>query len=197
MQFRLGSMRQWHWVSAAVTLVGMLLFAITGITLNHAADISSEAQITSIEASLPAATLKRLRALPEGEVVLPAALLKHLQAQGVQLDAQQSGQWDGVEFYAAMPKPGRDAWIAIDTEFSEFIYERTDRGWVAYFNDLHKGRDSGTVWFWFIDIFALACVVFCVTGLVLLFRQGAHRPMTWPITALGALIPIVIMLAFI
>ncbi|MGX5914789.1 PepSY-associated TM helix domain-containing protein [Aliidiomarina sp. Khilg15.8] len=197
MRVNLGSVRQWHWVSAAITLVGMLLFAITGITLNHAADISSKVQVTTIEASLPEPYLQRLHDLPPGEVMLPAALHSYLREQGVTIDAQQRGQWDGVEFYAAMPKPGADAWLAIDAEFNEFIYERSDRGWVAYFNDLHKGRDSGLVWFWFIDIFALVCVVFCVTGLILLFRQGPHRPMTWPMVVLGALIPLVIMLVFI
>lgn len=197
MRFNLGSVRQWHWMSAAVTLVGMLLFAITGITLNHAADISAKTQVTTIEASLPESALQRLKQLPQGEVMLPAALHSYLSEQGVRITPEQRGEWDGVEFYAAMPKPGADAWLAIDTEFEEFIYERSDRGWVAYFNDLHKGRDSGVVWFWFIDIFAVVCVVFCVTGLILLFRQGPHRPMTWPVIALGALIPLVIMLVFI
>lgn len=197
MRLNLGSIRQWHWVSAAITLVGMLLFAITGITLNHAADIGGKTQVITIEAALPASTLQRLRNLPQGDVVLPAGLYDYLNEQGVKMSPDQRGEWDGIEFYAAMPKPGADAWLAIDTEFEEFIYERSERGWVAYFNDLHKGRDSGVVWFWFIDIFAGVCVVFCVTGLILLFQQGPHRPMTWPMVALGALIPLVIMLVFI
>ncbi|RUO63943.1 hypothetical protein SAMN06297229_1892 [Pseudidiomarina planktonica] len=197
MQVNLGSIRQWHWVSAAITLVGMLLFAITGITLNHAADIGANTQVTTIETWVPEPALQRLRDLPEGEVMLPADLYAYLREQGVTMARDQRGQWDGVEFYAAMPKPGSDSWLAIDAEFAEFTYERTTRGWVAYFNDLHKGRDSGAVWFWFIDIFAAVCVVFCVTGLILLFRQGPHRPMTWPMVALGALVPVVIMLVFI
>ena len=31
--------RTWHWMSGAVCLIGMLLFALTGITLNHAGQI--------------------------------------------------------------------------------------------------------------------------------------------------------------
>lgn len=143
MRVNLGSVRQWHWVSAAITLVGMLLFAITGITLNHAADIGGNTQVTTIETWIPEPALQRLRNLPEGEVMLPTDLYSYLREQGVTMAREQRGQWDGVEFYAAMPKPGADAWLAIDAEFAEFTYERTDRGWVAYFNDLHKGRDSG------------------------------------------------------
>ena len=40
--FWLRQMRQWHWISAAICLIGMLLFAVTGITLNHAGKIEVE-----------------------------------------------------------------------------------------------------------------------------------------------------------
>src|ERR1044072_7656759 len=29
-------LRQWHWISSAICLAGLLLFAVTGFTLNHA-----------------------------------------------------------------------------------------------------------------------------------------------------------------
>jgi uncharacterized protein len=34
--FWLRQLTQWHWISAAISLIGMILFAATGITLNHA-----------------------------------------------------------------------------------------------------------------------------------------------------------------
>ncbi|WNO61985.1 PepSY-associated TM helix domain-containing protein [Rheinheimera sp. MMS21-TC3] len=197
MRIRLGSIRQWHWVSAAVTLIGMLMFAITGITLNHAAAISGNNQLITIEAKVPETELETLRLLPAGDIMLPERLRQYLNSKGVKIAGDTLGQWDGAEFYVAMAKPGADAWLAIDAQYAQFSYERTDRGWVAYFNDLHKGRDTGIVWFWLIDIFALFCVVFCGSGLILLFRQGPHRPMTWPLISLGALVPVVIMLVFI
>ena len=40
--FWLKQLHSWHWISAAVSLVGMILFAVTGITLNHAAQIPAE-----------------------------------------------------------------------------------------------------------------------------------------------------------
>ena len=33
---------RWHWISSALCLIGMLGFAITGFTLNHAADIEAQ-----------------------------------------------------------------------------------------------------------------------------------------------------------
>lgn len=196
--FSFGSARQWHWISGAITLVGMALFAITGITLNHAADIPGANTVTTVEQSLPTELTHQLERLPVGDIVLPAALREHLQQHySITVPANARGQWDGVEFYLAMAKPGSDAWLAIDAEFNEVIYERTDRGWIAYLNDLHKGRDTGAVWRWFLDIFSVACLVFCITGLLLLFKQAKHRVSTWPITTLGVVIPVVILLVFV
>ena len=40
--FWLKHLHQWHWVSAAGCLIGLLLFSITGFTLNHASAIGSK-----------------------------------------------------------------------------------------------------------------------------------------------------------
>src|SRR3546814_10812573 len=39
--FWLKQLHMWHWMSSAISLIGLLLFAITGFTLNHAADIEA------------------------------------------------------------------------------------------------------------------------------------------------------------
>ena len=96
-----------------------------------------------------------------------------------------------------MPSPGRDAWVSIDRTSGAISAERTERGWVSYLNDLHKGRNTGSVWFWFIDVFAGACLVFTVTGLILLPPPARHRPSTWPLVGLSLAIPLVIALFFI
>jgi hypothetical protein len=40
--FWLKQPHQWRWISAAFSLIGPLLFAVTGITLNHAVRIPAE-----------------------------------------------------------------------------------------------------------------------------------------------------------
>lgn len=196
-QLSLGTLRQWHWISSAVCLVGMLGFAITGITLNHAASIPASLSVTSVEGELPAEVLAQTMLYSDRSESTPLRLRRWFASEhGVALPLGQA-EWSEDELYVAMPRPGGDAWLSVDLGSGEFIYERTDRGWVAYFNDLHKGRDSGTAWSWFIDIFAAACVVFSLTGLLLLQRQAAHRPGTWPAVALGVLIPFLLILFFI
>ena len=99
--------------------------------------------------------------------------------------------------YVALPRPGGDAWLSLDLTSGDILYERTTRGWVAYLNDLHKGRDTGAAWSWFIDVFAIACVVFCVSGLLLLQRHAASRPSTWPMVGLGLVIPLILIILFV
>lgn len=194
----LRQLTQWHWISSGVCLVGMLLFALTGITLNHPADIRSEPQILTLEAQLPSARLAELQDLvessPEG---WPAALRGWLGEQWSLRLPAGTAEWSDDELYVAMPRPGGDAWLSVDLSSGEVLYEDTDRGWVAYFNDLHKGRNSGALWRWFIDVFAIACIVFCVTGLLLLVLHARRRPATWPTVGLGLLVPLLIALLFI
>ena len=198
MAISLGTARQWHWISSAVCLVGMLLFAITGITLNHAAEIPSEPSIVSHEAVVPAALMEGWDADNQETPQLPSSLMGWLADEyRIFVPRHHRGEWDSGEFYLAMPRPGGDAWLSLDTATGDFIFESTDRGWIAYFNDLHKGRDTGTVWRWFLDVFAVACVIFCLTGFWLLWKQSSRRVSTWPITALGVVIPLVIALVFI
>lgn len=178
MRLSLGSVRQWHWISAAVCMVGMLLFAITGITLNHAADIPATPQVTTVEATVPDRLLTQLNALPSGKIAVPDELRQWLADQAVYPPSSEQAEYDGIELYVAWPGPGQDHWLAIDAELGELLYEGTDRGWIAYFNDLHKGRNTGVVWSWFIDIFSVVVIVFTITGLQLLIRQAPHKAST-------------------
>jgi hypothetical protein len=109
----------------------------------------------------------------------------------------RQGEWSAEEVYLSLPSPGADAWLSIDRDSGAIEYERTDRGAIAYLNDLHKGRNAGPAWAWFIDVFALACVVFSITGLFLLQMHARQRPHTWPWVGLGLLLPVLIALLFV
>ncbi|MBU2039170.1 MAG: PepSY-associated TM helix domain-containing protein, partial [Gammaproteobacteria bacterium] len=80
------------------------------------------------------------------------------------------------------------------TDSGVLLYERSERGWISYLNDLHKGRNTGPLWSWFIDIFSLLCLVFSLSGLWLLVRYARQRPSTWPLVALGVVIPLLIII---
>lgn len=196
--FWLKQLHQWHWISAAVSLVGLLLFTVTGVTLNHAAQIPARPVTVETAAELPAPLLERLAGLPADTTEpVPDAVARWAAAA---LDVQIAGrptETTAEEIYVALPEPGGDGWLTLDRTTGEALRERTTRGWVAYLNDLHKGRNTGPVWYWFIDVFAAACLVFAVTGLALTWMHARQRPSTWPLLGLGLLIPAVIALLFI
>ncbi|MEL1263680.1 PepSY-associated TM helix domain-containing protein [Pseudoxanthomonas putridarboris] len=195
--FWLRTLHQWHWISSAVCLVGMLLFAITGITLNHASRIEAAPEVTNHTATLPSPLLAGLGDRQEGHAPLPPAAATWLGDELSISIGQRPAEWSDGEIYLSMPGPGTDAWLSIDRETGAVEYERTRRGWISYFNDLHKGRNAGPAWGWFLDIFAVACLVFCITGLFLLYLHGRQRRMTWPMVGLGLLVPLLIALLFI
>lgn len=191
--FWLKQLHTWHWMSSAISLVGLLLFALTGFTLNHAADIEGSPQSVERKAQLPAPLLTQVHAddAPDAKKPLPASVAAFVEtATGMR--AQGTAEWSADEIYLALPRPGGDGWVAIDRVTGEITSERSSRGAIAYLNDLHKGRNAGNAWKWFIDIFVLACIVFTLTGLVLLQMHSRHRKSTWPLVGMGLVIPALI-----
>ncbi|MDM0069239.1 PepSY-associated TM helix domain-containing protein [Variovorax sp. J31P207] len=199
----LKTLHEWHWVSSALCLIGLLLFGITGFTLNHAASIEARPKVTSRTATvddvLRAALLKELPAAKarKGKAELPAELQAWIQAQWAVDTAGRDAEWSDDEIYLSLPRPGGDAWLRLSLIDGEAEYERTDRGWLSYFNDLHKGRNSGAAWSLFIDIFAAATLVFSITGLFILKMHAGNRPFTWPMVGMGLVIPVLLALLFI
>ena len=196
--FWLKHLYRWHWISSAACLIGMLLFTVTGITLNHAAHIESRPQVTSRDGQLPSPLLAELAAGPRPRKgLVPAPVGDWIRRELSVSVAGREAEWSKDEVYVALPRPGGDAWLSIDLEGGEVRYERTERGWVSYLNDLHKGRNTGEAWSWFIDVFAVACLVFCTTGLFLLQLHAGGRPITWPMVGLGLVIPVILAILFI
>ena len=107
-----------------------------------------------------------------------------------------TAEWSDEELYLSAPGPGRDAWVSIDRASGAAKFETTDRGWIAYFNDLHKGRNTGIAWTIFIDVVAVAVLFFSLTGLVLLWIQARQRTSTWPLVGGGIAIVVALMIFF-
>jgi hypothetical protein len=186
----------WHPAPMALDQFCTLLFAVTGITLNHAAQIEAKPQVISQQAQLPEALQATLQdQLPTHG--LPLALRQWLEAElAIRLDGRDA-EWSDGELYIGLPRPGGDAWLSLDIDSGELEYESTERGWIAYLNDLHKGRNTGSAWSWFIDLFAGLCVIFSLSGLLLLQRYAGNRPSTWPVVLLGLVLPALLALLFI
>ncbi|MFN3734841.1 PepSY-associated TM helix domain-containing protein [Comamonas testosteroni] len=201
----LKKLHEWHWISSAICLIGMLLFALTGFTLNHAGQIESKPKVESRDAQLPPDLLEKLQqaqkqgaqAASKDAVGLPAEVDGWL-ARQIKVSAKGFAvEWSEDEAYVPMPRPGGDAWLRVDLKEGSVEYEKTDRGWISYLNDLHKGRNTGGAWSLFIDVFAIGCLVFCITGLLILKMHAQRRPMTWPMVGLGLVLPALLVLLLV
>lgn len=192
-QFRL-----WHWVSAALSLTGIMMFALSGLTLNHA-DWFPARPVTSVQLiQLPADLHGLLMDFPQDtDQPLPDPVAEWLKQEMLLDVAGKATETSPDEIYIPLPRPGADGWLTIERDNGEAMHRRTDRGWIAYFNDLHKGRDAGAWWSWYIDLLAVACLVFSLTGLGLLWLHGSRRPSTWPLTSASLLLPVLVALLFV
>lgn len=177
--FWMRQLHQWHWISSAMCLIGLPLFALTGITLSHARQIEATPAVSHRALSVPAALRTEVAGEDERHAVLPPSVdawrHQNLRAQV----AGREAEWSADEIYLSLPRRGGDGWLSIDRVSGEVEYELTRRGAIAYLNDLHKGRNAGPAWSWFLDVFALACLVFAISGLFLLKFHAARRPSTW------------------
>jgi hypothetical protein len=216
--FWLKHLHQWHWISSALCLIGMLLFAVTGFTLNHAGQIEAEPKVVARNAEAPREVLAALQARKaalarnngdsgdsgnsannagQDKAPVPAELADWLQRE-FDIDAHgREAEWSPDEIYVPLPRPGGDAWVSVALDSGETQYELTTRGWISYLNDLHKGRNTGGAWSLFLDVFAFACLVFCVTGLFLLKLHAGGRVATWPLVGLGLVAPLLLAILFI
>lgn len=120
----LKTLHQWHWISSALCLLGMVLFSFTGITLNHAAQIEAKPEVTRLEASLPEPLRRALQERAEdGDAPLPPELRGWI-AESWSLDpGEGDAEWSADEIYLAMPRPGGDAWLRIDLSDGAAEYE--------------------------------------------------------------------------
>lgn len=126
----LKTLHEWHWISSALCLVGILFFSITGVTLNHSAQIEASPEVIQRKAILPDELRTALAGADSAsDPALPAALREWIsKTMDVEVGAR-IGEWSEDEIYVSMPRAGGDAWLSIDCASGAIEYEKTDRGW--------------------------------------------------------------------
>jgi hypothetical protein len=170
-------MRWLHTYSAMLVLLLLLFFSITGITLNHP-ELSSHAGKTSqqLQFELPQ-QLPDLLSLTEQQQPAAIALYidwfrqEHQLKGGYSLNFSPEDELLEIDFkrpaaYAAVVVDLAERTAELDAEFG---------GYLALANDLHKGRYAGSSWKWLIDITAVFCLLFALSGFYLLWRQPNRR----------------------
>jgi len=188
------------YISMALLLV-VLFFSITGITLNRPhLYVSENPKVDLNILTIPA----RFFLLEQGKFsVDKAPLLNYLATEGklsgkpsaMQLFSEvEEGELVEGELSLDYKGPGYNSTVFIDMVTQEAEIETTHYGVIAVLNDLHKGRNSGQVWAWFIDISALLMVFFVLTGVCLLVPKKKSFSLGLKWTAFGSMVTVLIYL---
>src|SRR5678815_4653739 len=149
---------------AGFTLV--LLFAVTGLTLNHQDFGWGEPQLKSSVITLP----MELLAHPD-RTVLGNQLRGALGLRSKITDYRE----DPDQIQITFAVPGHRTVATIHRADGMADIETETRGLLGKLDDLHKGFDSGPVWYWLIDITAVLLTVSSLTGMITLLSLRARR----------------------
>lgn len=172
-------MRLVHIYSSMLVLVLLLFFAVTGITLNHPEwQNTLGASSRSQQLQLP----DELKALRWNDDELEQAvqakkiaawLREQHQVQGAVLNFNYDPDEHLLEL--DFKRPAGYSTVVIELAAGQVELNTEYAGTLALLNDLHKGRYAGSSWKWLIDLTAVACVLFGLTGFYLLWRQPSRR----------------------
>ena len=149
----------------------VFFFAVTGLTLNHPLWFANQQRTSSSKGVMQASWTNTASDDRVGKLEIVEYLRKTHGIQGAVDDFRiDTGECDVV-----FKGPGYSADVLIDRPTGRYEITESRLGFAAVINDLHKGRDSGNVWKWFIDASAVLLVFISATGLVLLWFLHKHR----------------------
>jgi hypothetical protein len=175
-------LRWTHVYTSMISLIIVMFFGITGITLNHPDwTFGTEAQATTDTGILP------VDAITDGEVEFLVVSEFVRNTHGVKGHVTNFGT-DGAEGTISFKNPGYGAEIFFNIDSGTYSLSQNSQGWVTAMNDLHKGRDSNTAWRWVIDVSGGLLVLISVTGLGIQFFLRKRRLSALSLSIIGAVL---------
>lgn len=164
------TLRWLHTYTSMISLLVVLFFALTGITLNHPDWVFGTKEVTKeITGTLPTGWIRN------GEVNW-LIVAEELRAQQGLKGRAGDTRVDGNEASIGFLGPGYSADVVIDTQTGKYTSTILQQGGVAVLNDLHKGRDTTTSWKWLIDLSGVILSLVSVTGIgILLFLKKTRN----------------------
>lgn len=177
----------------SMVLLGLLIFfCLTGIFLNHNEWFEKSYQ----DRSVPLVIKPALQTAIANTKTLNDAPITELQtwmAEHYRLTHLNQVQFDSEmgELIFDYQLPAGYATAYFTTE-GDATLEYRQGSWLTVMNDLHKGRHSGVVWSWVIDLSAAFMLLFAIAGLVILIQNKKYRGMGLVLGVAGIALPLVI-----
>lgn len=192
---RLFSLCRWLHIYISTALFSLLLFfCVTGITLNHPQWGTSSLENT-IELPLP----NHINQTIAGNDELPIKAIQQFIEwhTGLTNPRNIDVMPDLGEITYDYPLPAGYAFVTVLIEEALVEIAYKEGTFIGLLNDLHKGRHSGEVWQWLIDISAALMLLFTFTGLFILLQNAKHRRKSLLVLLLGSLTPVLMYLIWV
>jgi len=184
-----------RWVHIYLSLfsfTALLFFAVTGITLNHPSWMDGQQKVDQVKGNVAVNWVH-----PDSSRVKELMVVEYLRNR-YHINAPLSDFLvQETECSISFKGPGYAAEGIIDRVTGGFELTIARSGLIAILNDLHKGRDSGTTWARFIDISAILMSLVSLTGFLMIFFLKKKRFSGLLITAIGAILMVIIYFVFV
>ena len=163
---------RWLHIYGSMASFGLVFFfALTGLTLNHPQWFEKQVRTSTVTGGVDASWT---HTASDAEVK-KLEIVEFLRATHGVHGALNDFHVDDRECDLTFKGPGYSADVRIDRATGQFELTASQMGVGAVINDLHKGRDAGPAWKWFIDISAVLLVFISLTGLTLIWFVQRHR----------------------
>ena len=173
-----------HWALLAhiyISMAGLtlaVLFGATGLALNHQDFGFSNPRVTQSRITLDHALL-----VHADQIAVEHYLREKLGIRSPSTDYHD----DADQIQVTYAIPGGRTIVTINRKDGTAEVEKETRGLMGKLGDLHKGFDTGRVWYWIIDAAALLIIISSLTGIITLLALRARRRIGFTIGALGVL----------
>src|SRR6185369_4532961 len=173
-----------HWALLTHIYISMagftlaLLFGATGLTLNHQDFGFSEPKTSSSEIMLDRELIDNA-----DQAALENAIRQKLGIRSRATDYHD----DTDQIQMTFAVPGARTVVTINRSDGRGQVEKESRGALGMLDDLHKGFDTGNVWYWTIDVAAILLVISSLTGMVTLLALRARRRTGFIVAGLGVI----------
>jgi hypothetical protein len=185
-----------RWLHIYLSMVSfgiVLFFAVTGLTLNHAEWFADQVRTVQLKGQVDPKWVKP----GDPKNVAKLDVVEHLRTVNQVRSALSDFHIDDSQCEVSFKGPGYTADAFIDRSSGAYELTITRNGIVAVLNDLHKGRDTGTVWARIIDISATLMTLVSLSGLVLIFFLQKRRAPGLIAVGIGAILCLVVYLIWV
>lgn len=160
-----------HIYLSMISFVIVLFFSVTGLTLNHADFFQKRVSNSETKGTLN----KNWVNAADTAKIQKLEIVEYFRTKHKVKGAVSDFRIDDSEISFVLKAPGYSADTYIDRVDGSYSLMETNQGLMGFFNDLHKGRDTGKAWLWVIDISAILMTLVSLTGLILLLYIKKKR----------------------